>query len=708
MQRTEQPKQHHVRQDIQALRTVAVGLVVVYHLSTAALPGGYIGVDMFFVISGFLITGQLLREAESTGKVQLLRFWARRAKRLLPAALVVLLVTLAGVWAFAPVGFRPSFLNQLAASAAYVQNWLLAGQAVDYSAAEAQASPVQHYWSLSVEEQFYIVWPIVAIVAILLARKLGSVRRLTLSTVFTWLIVLVTVASLTYSIWLTSNDPSAAYFVTTTRAWEFAVGGLLAGLAPAIARGFERFGQAGPQVRTALVWFGLITLGVTAAWYSDATQFPGAAALLPVGATALIIAANEPTTRWAPQPLFALRPVQWVGDISYGVYLWHFPLIILLPYAIDHRLGWVGGLAVTALSLGLGHLSKVVIEDPFRTQFTKSWSHPRILVVTTSAVAVTLAIPLATVTIADEQISVERNEVAALVADPAPCFGATALEPDSDCEPTPEVDPVPEPALADQAPESCLSGREGTKVHICEYGVEANEATRTVALVGDSHAEQWLAPLRKIADEERWRLLVMAKASCPFTAAERNYVSMGSHKNAQLAADCSDWNEQALAELESDPAVDTVITSAKATNQVKSTDGEQWQDAATKGYLTRWDELPSTVQQIVVIEDTPELARDVMECVSNSGARAAEECAKPQSDALGDDPIADAAAQSERAALIDLNDYLVVDDEAPPVIGGVLVYRDSHHLNWAYADTLAQPLKQALDETLKEVPEPVP
>src|SRR5690606_11564380 len=156
---------------IQGLRAIAVALVIVYHLSPTTLPGGYVGVDMFFVISGFLITGQLVREAKTNGRIDLPRFWARRAKRLLPAALFVLLVTVLAVWTIAPLGLRPSFLTQVAASAGYAQNWVLAAQSVDYSAAESWVSPVQHFWSLSVEEQFYIVWPLIGVGALALLKR---------------------------------------------------------------------------------------------------------------------------------------------------------------------------------------------------------------------------------------------------------------------------------------------------------------------------------------------------------------------------------------------------------------------------------------------------------------------------------------------------------------------------------------------------------
>ncbi len=708
-----QVTKQQTRRDIQGLRAIAVALVVVYHLNPAALPGGYVGVDMFFVISGFLITGQLVREAETSGRVDLPRFWARRAKRLLPAALLVLLVTVLAVWTLAPLGLRPSFLTQVATSAGYAQNWVLAAQSVDYSAAETWSSPVQHFWSLSVEEQFYIVWPLIAVMALLLLRRsrrndgeTGNrfpefLRNLTL------LVALVTIASFVTSVWLTAVNPSAAYFVTPTRAWEFAIGGLIACALP-VSRSMRRMGRwLTPSVRSALAWLGLLGIGVSVVSFSDATPFPGWIALLPVLSTALIIVASEPDTRWSPQQLLAPRAMQWLGDISYGAYLWHFPLIVLLPFVFGGRLGVLGTLTVIVATLVLAHVSKVAVEDPFRTGFSRAWSNKRTLAVTTVGVAAMLAAPIVSLGSVDRQIATERDRVASIVSNPSECLGATSLGADSGCDPAPLTLPIPEPTLADQAPERCLSDLEGTHVRKCTYGADADTAARTIALVGDSHAEQWLTPLKRLAERNNWRLIVMAKASCPFTSAERDFVSFGDPKRAELGRDCLDWNAEVLDELEHEPRVDAVVTSAKAANKFVSDSASKWQEAAEAGYERRWDELPETIGTVVAIEDTPELQEDLMRCVTEEGETAATSCALPADEALGEDPLSLAAAKSDRAELISLNDYLVVEDECPPVIGGVLVYRDSHHLNWAYSEMLTDPLSDALEQVLPEEVEAV-
>lgn len=699
--------EHRVRRDIQGLRAIAVALVLLYHLSPEALPGGYIGVDVFFVISGFLITGQLLREAETSGTVDLVRFWARRARRLLPAALLVLAVTLVSVWCFAPRGYLPEFLAQVAASAGYVQNWVLAAQSVDYMAAESQVSPVQHYWSLSVEEQFYIVWPLAAVLAVAVAAR---VTRLRFRPVFAWLIACVCVASLITSIVLTSAAPAQAYFVTTTRAWEFAAGGLLAWAATSRRAILDRLPV---RVRSAAAWAGLAGIAAAALWFTDATPFPGAAALLPVIATLLIIAAQEPAGATAPTRWLGAPSMQWLGDISYGAYLWHFPLIVLLPFALGRSAGVLGAMAVIGATILLAWGSKVWVEDPFRAELSRDWPDARALAITSAGMVVLLAGALVGVHPADQQVEAERNRVAVVLEDPDPCLGVSALDPQSGCEALPEQLPIPEPALAAVSPERCLSPRAGTAVEPCEYGADAARATHTIALVGDSHAEQWLPALVHRAEQQRWRVIVMAKASCPFTAAERDFASSPEAENVALRSDCAAWNDAVLQRLVDDPSIDTVMTTAKSTNRMVSGSGD-WRAAAERGYAERWRELPPSVQRVLAIRDTPQMAERVLQCVSGHGTTAADACAVPMAEALGADPLADAAESLSTATprsrtadatpvvdLVDMSEYFIVEDSCPPVIGGVLAFRDSHHVSWAYAEMLADPFADRISAVLR-------
>ena len=254
-----------IRPEIQALRAVAVSLVLVYHFWPAELRGGYVGVDVFFAISGFLITTQLLREVDRTGRLSMTAFWARRARRILPAALVVLLFCALATVLFVPEIYWRQFFGEMRASTEYAQNWHLAAAAVRYGAADSAPTSLQHFWSLSAEEQFYLVWPIL----ILLAVSVAGLRDVRIRRASMALVMLALVAgSLTYGINRTAADPAAAYFVTPTRAWEFGMGGLVA-LLPS-------FETAWPALRSALSWLGLGAIAFAAVTFDAATPFPAA------------------------------------------------------------------------------------------------------------------------------------------------------------------------------------------------------------------------------------------------------------------------------------------------------------------------------------------------------------------------------------------------------------------------------------------------
>ena len=352
-----------MRREIQGLRAVAVLLVVLFHLWPDRVPGGYIGVDVFFVISGFLITSLLLREVDRSGSVSLGQFWARRLRRLLPASYLVLAVSAVGTLLFVPRLVWEQFFGEILGAGLYVENWVLAVNSVDYLAAENTPSPAQHYWTLSAEEQFYLVWPLLVLLGIWLARRASrrsGASAVPRRAVFTVLAVGV-VASLAYSLWVSATNPAWAYFVTPARAWEFGAGALLAFAPPVAAT------RARPRARPA-------RLGCPASrcwsapWSSTrARRCPGTAAIWVVVASAALIWVEAPGLAWSSDRLLAVRPAQFLGDVSYSVYLWHWPLIILLPYVTDHALTALDKVSILLATIGLAALTKRWVEDPVRS-----------------------------------------------------------------------------------------------------------------------------------------------------------------------------------------------------------------------------------------------------------------------------------------------------------------------------------------------------
>lgn len=308
------------RADVAGLRAVAVGLVLLYHAGWSFLPGGFVGVDVFFVISGFLITGQIVNEIERTGRLSLIGFYARRAKRILPAATVVLAATAAAVWLFVPRSDWQVIGGDIAAAAVYVVNWRFADRAVDYLAADnAVTSPVQHFWSLAVEEQFYLLWPLLIVLAILAARTL---RRSNVRPVLWVGLAVLAVPSFVWSILETANSPARAFFVSTTRLWELAVG---AGIALIAVRA-ARMPRAAALV---LGWLGLAAIVAAALLVTAKTAWPGYAAALPTLGAAAVIAAGAAAGSRGPVLLLGTSPFRWVGDLSYSLYLWHWPMLVV-------------------------------------------------------------------------------------------------------------------------------------------------------------------------------------------------------------------------------------------------------------------------------------------------------------------------------------------------------------------------------------------
>lgn len=346
------------RTDVQGLRALAVALVLWFHLDKESLPGGFIGVDIFFVISGFLITSQLLVKSPS-GASDLFVFWGRRVRRLLPAALLVVLTALLAARIVAPpeqsrFGGPDGIVTIL-----YLQNWKLTDHSDNPLVTAGVPPVVQHYWSLSIEEQFYAVWPILLLGVVLLARR----RNWDMLVVATWGMAAVVAASLLFSVAYTPGHSAQAYFATPTRIWELAAGGLTAAVVLRRARSGAR--PMPGWLRETAVWGGFGVLALTLLTFDQSRLVPGWLALLPVlGTVAIVWGGRE--RGWNPNRLLGLRPAQRLGDLSYSVYLWHVPLVVLTPYATGHPIGLRDGGAIAALSVLLAALTKRHVEDRFR------------------------------------------------------------------------------------------------------------------------------------------------------------------------------------------------------------------------------------------------------------------------------------------------------------------------------------------------------
>ncbi len=670
------------RPDIEGLRAVAVLLVLAFHAGVPALSGGFVGVDVFFVISGYLITGLLVREVSTTGRLSLRRFYARRARRLLPATAVVLGATAALTVAFLPPLRWAPVTWDIATSSLYVVNWRLADSA-DYLAAESAPSPVQHFWSLAVEEQFYIIWPLLVLALAWWHRRSGrSLRRTMLAG-----LALLAVPSLLYSVYLTGAAPGEAYFVSTTRAWELAIGAALAIIAPRLA--------ALPRaVRVPAVWGGLAAIGIAAVGYDSATAFPGVAALLPTLGAAAIIAAGVGPDGTAAGRMLAIRPMRWIGALSYSLYLWHWPLLVAAT-AYWGELSVSRGVVVAALSVVPAWLTYRLVERPIHFAPAIAARPGRALGVGSLATAVGLVAAVVPAAVVPEY-DVDKD---------APGAGVLSARPAADPEGRPAdrvaaVSPDPLEARDDNADvygDGCHQDEHKGELISCAYGDV--DADRVIALVGDSHAAHWQPALDEVGQRHGWRVETYTKSACGFFDVDVT------KNGGEPYTSCSEWNEALIDHLTGSERPDVVMTSGSNNYDVMAGDDvseERNRSLFIDGLTRTWRELVDSGVDVTVVRDTPRLDVDVPECVTEHPEKMTE-CAGDRDDAMersGGEQIA-AAEQVDGVSVIDLNSSVCPARECAAVIGNVIVWRDQHHLTATYARTLASRLDEELDGVLE-------
>ncbi|MEY4742627.1 MAG: hypothetical protein RL672_1377 [Actinomycetota bacterium] len=663
------------RVDIQWLRALAVGMVVLFHLWPTRVSGGFAGVDVFFVISGYLITAGLLRKRPRLGE-----FWLRRIRRLLPSALVVILATVLLGFVVVPPGARGDFGGDAIASTFYFENWWLVGSSSDYFAAVAP-SPFQHFWSLAVEEQFYLVWPVL-ILALGLSTGGTSPGGKGSSTLAKYAFGVVAAASFAWSLWQTNAAPSEAYFSTFSRAWEFAVGALLA--SGHGSRVLQRLGQAGRR-NAAVAGFALIALA--AFGLNEHMAFPGWAALLPVVGTALVIWAAADFAAIAPR----LAAITWVGDISYGLYLWHWPVIILGGYLVAERGSWLTALWL-AISVALAWASKRWIEDPIRrsTAIVARRKRAQYFAAAASSLLVfSVAFALNGVTNAQLTQAQTAAEKAAL----EPCFGANAIG-DAACLPVPTGQIVPSLDIAkhDAAdPGSvCMTKAEASDVRLCDFG--NSRAKFRVLLVGDSHAATLLPALKLVAQRNNWQGTLAYHAGCSFSLVERDSSARGRA--------CADWNTALQNRLAKLPAFDLVITENYAKNRLADL-AHVANSTLADGLAAAWQPLIDRGSRVVAVRDNPEMTTSMKRCwgsaVTNSMAA---RCSMHQAAAFVTDPIQQAQANTDSVKLLDITSRYCIDGTCPAAVGGVWVYRNADHISASYSRTLTLWLEKRLQDLL--------
>ncbi|MFC0358442.1 acyltransferase family protein [Kytococcus schroeteri] len=684
------------RPDVEGLRAIAVLSVLAYHAGLPVITGGFAGVDIFFVLSGFLITGQLLKEVDRTGTVDLPAFYGRRFKRLLPAATMVLLFTAIGTWLLLPLTRFKDVAWDIGASAVYLINWRLANQSVDYLAEDTEPSPLQHFWSLAVEEQFYVVWPLVLLVVGLVVRR----ARTPLAPTATLGLLAIAVPSLVWSVVHTASSPATAYFVTTTRLWELAVGGLVACGATVWPRLDRRLGAA-------LVAVGLLMLGVAFLVITSRTPWPGSAALLPTIGTALALVGGY-TARGPLQAALGSAPMLWVGALSYSLYLWHWPLVIFTQQGLydGEKAPLWATVAAVLLAFPLAWAGNRLVENPVR--FAAPFKRTRNALVLGASLTLTGVLLGTALQVVAPGKGTDENAAGAraLLPDEEKAKDAHAgkgvrgvnavlkAKPDPAAYPdNPEtITPDPLDATEDVPPQyadGCQVSLDSAEPHECEAGDPNGQ--RTVALVGDSKAFQWLPGLDAWAKERGYTVRSNTKSACAFSAALQ---APGGTPNTS----CKEWGDKVADSLQADPPDVLVVSGLRSEALVEEGGTKTSREAIVKGYLEHIQPLVDEGTTVVAIADTPQPKTKVYECVAENSSHVSV-CDFPERDGVGT-PALEEVMKEVDGSLIDFNDHLCPEGTCRAVNGGVLTYRQGSHVTATWVASLQQVLDARMDAAL--------
>ena len=603
---------------IQGLRALAALLVVIFH--ARLVPGGFIGVDIFYVISGYLITGLILREIENTGTLNLGSFYQRRIKRLLPTSVFVLFATaIVGMFVL-PAITRDALGRDLFAAATYVSNYLFAWWQNDYQNLNATPSPFIHYWSLAVEEQFYVVWPIF----LLLLSRYG--KRVVL-----YGVAISTALSLMLSIIQTQTSPIWAFYSLPTRAWELGVGALLLFIPESIWN--NRF----------IPWIGLIGLAIAILKFDENTSFPGLNAVLPVVATALLIGSISIWPRFF-NDLSNNRISQWLGAISYPLYLWHWPALVLPSSALGRPLRIRERIFCILLTIILAHFTSKYIEQPIRHKKIDGKKIYLFFAATTAASLVAGAVITST---ASSIISVKGTNYK---------FDL--------------VDVMQKPAVYG---DNCHSNYGESESGECAYGDLTSKTT--VVLYGDSHAAQWFPALEALANERGFKLISLTKSACPSVDVPR--ADQGAFKDVH----CQKWRENSVARIKQlRPAAVIMSSFQYFSPPSRFTDENKWWTDGQKRLL---DSLRGSSDHLIYISDTPRPARDIPNCLAS---RAISSC-----------------NSTEKTPVKIVRGFQIIDptpwlctEFCPAIQDGYVVYRDASHISVEAALALKAQLEAAL------------
>lgn len=646
------------RPEIEGLRIIASLLVAIYHIWFNRVSGG---VDVFFVISGFLITASIISSIDRTEEIKFVPYITKLLKRLLPAVFFVLSVVLVLSFFFLPASILKKSMKEIVAAMFYYENWQLAFSNVDYLDSQQMKTPVEHFWAMSIQGQFYLIWFVIFAV-IVFAIKKYSVKNtgLFMNVVLGILVVL----SLAYSIYLTEVNQAFAYFHTFTRLWEFAIGSLVC-----INLSYVRINK---YMALFLGWLGLVGLLLTGAVFDVSTMFPGYIALWPILCAIFILMASTNRTKYGVNRLLAAPLMVKLGGLSFGIYLWHWVLLSFYHYTIESgNPTLLAGIVIIFLSIILSYLMTEFIERPIRQANTSWKSFSKLSFM--AAVNFVLII-LLTLNIVDPIEEQAKSKEVANYPGAIASLGKLELA---------NLPPIPSFSYAfDDLPKSHMDGANQnmklTDVKVGEYGVtEGYEAT--IAVVGSSHSQHWLGAVIKAAESQNYRVLNITRSGTRFSSGYKE------------GDDKAIWVKNTLDYL-AESSVDLVI----AHGTTSDSKNEQIQS----GLQLQLKKVVDLGIEVLAVRDNPRYSFNVLESLEQSGEDETIKKMNTEKSQLDKEAWHVLETQYTAFHTLDLTDYFKVDGQFKPIIGNVVVYRDFDHMTNTYSESFAPVFTKKINDIL--------
>lgn len=670
------PSERRFRPDIEGVRAVASLGVLLSHAGVTALAGGFTGVDVFYVLSGFLVTGGLLREGQKKGTIDFWNFMGRRARRLLPLATLVLVLTVIFTYRFLGYSRGNVVAEDAKWTALFASNWRFIQTGTDYFGAQSSVSPLQHYWTLAVEMQFYFVWPLIVLLLVKLLPGISLRLKLAIA------LVAMFIGSYAWSIYQTETAVTVAYFSTFTRVFEIAAGCLLALAVPYLA-------GLPAHLSPVLNWAGLALLIFSILYIEPTMPFPGWIAILPVLGACLVIAGGTIAAERGAERILNLPVMVALGKYAYGMYLWHWPMLLIAPGVIHRELTGPEKLLVVGLGAIMGIVTYHLVENPLRNVAVLK-TRPAYWSLAFGALLVLIPWGISQRYIAAHQegpaIGVEQ---AALSDYPNEEQVIAAVAAAVDVSDWPDQPPrIENLAYSDE----CDVTRAATSSSACVHGNP--DADRTVVVYGDSHAAMWIPTLDIIGKQADWRVVQLNKPGC--IAPDFPTYSNVLGRDYTECIEYRDWAMGKIEELQPDVVI---VTSARSGSLI-AVDGKGTEDgveqAWEEGLGRTLDRITPNAGRVVVLGDMPYPSQPGIDCLS-ANPNDVGRCTDSVEDAvLADHNAVEArVAKVHGAEYVDITPWFCTDEACPAVINDLTVHRDRMHVSENYAVWLSEVLGQA-------------